>query len=164
MVIQHHFFALNTSAAVTVLSQVSDTCLSCALLKKFPFSPASPSSDDPPKVVGMSFVANIKRMQLTIHPTETSVGCITSYTVSCLVPNKEWYPLWCPCPIGHWSTPPWWSPSSHPCRPCTMFHFTEKHACHTMPGQLNQSWSYQNTNKNAIPEGAVLELEEELLC
>ena len=58
MVIQRHFFALDMSAAI---ARVSDSCHTCASLKKFPTSLTSQSSEDPPEVVGVSFAADISR-------------------------------------------------------------------------------------------------------
>ena len=58
MVIQRHFFALDMSAAI---ARVSDSCHTCASLKKFPTSLTSQSSEDPPEVVGVSFAADIIR-------------------------------------------------------------------------------------------------------
>ena len=84
MVIQRHFFALDMSAAIT---RVSDSCHTCASLKKFPTSLISQSSEDPPEVVGMSFAADIFRRccQFILVLRE----CTTSYTTSCLVPDEK---------------------------------------------------------------------------
>ena len=84
MVIQRHFFALDMSAAIT---RVSDSCHTCASLKKFPTSLTSQSSEDPPEVVGVSFAADIIRRcrQFILLLRE----CATSYTTSCLVPDEK---------------------------------------------------------------------------
>ena len=84
MVIQHHFFALNMSAAI---AQVSDSCHTCASLKKFSTSLTNQSSEDPPEVVGVSFAADIvKRCRQFILLLRE---CTTSYTSSCLVPDEK---------------------------------------------------------------------------
>ena len=84
MVIQRHFFALDMSAAIT---RVSDSCHTCASLKKFPTSLISQSSEDPPEVVGVSFAADIIRRccQFILILRE----CTISYTTSCLVPDEK---------------------------------------------------------------------------
>ena len=58
MVIKRHFFAMDMSAAIT---RVSDSCHTCASLKKFPTYLTSQSSEDPPEVVGVTFAADIIR-------------------------------------------------------------------------------------------------------
>ena len=58
MVVQRHFFPLDMSTAIT---RVSNSCHTCASLKKFPGALASQSSDDPPEVVGLSFAADVIR-------------------------------------------------------------------------------------------------------
>lgn len=79
IVMQRHFFALDMSAAIT---RVSDSCYTCASLKKFPTSLASQSSEDPPEAVGVSFAAGIiRRSRQFILPLREFT---TSYTASCL--------------------------------------------------------------------------------
>ncbi|KAK2547365.1 hypothetical protein P5673_032733 [Acropora cervicornis] len=84
MVMQHHFFALDMSAAIT---RVSDSCHTCASLKKFPTSLARHSSEDPPEVIGVSFAADIirrsRRFILLLRE------CTTSYTASCLASDEK---------------------------------------------------------------------------
>lgn len=83
-VIQRHFFALDMSATVT---RVSDSCHTCASLKKFSTSLISQSLEDPPEVVGVSFTADIIRRN---HQSILLLReCTTSYTTSCLVPDKR---------------------------------------------------------------------------
>ena len=81
MVIQHH---LDMSAAI---ARVSDSCHTCASLKKFPTSLTNQSSEDPLKVVGLSFAADIIRRcrQFILLLREGT----TSYTTSCLVPDEK---------------------------------------------------------------------------
>ena len=83
MVIQRHFFALDMSAAIT---RVSDSCHTCASLKKFPTSLISQSSEDPPEVVGVSFATDIIRrcrqfilLLREIVPPLTPPACLQEY-------------------------------------------------------------------------------------
>ena len=69
------------------IARVSDSCHTCASLKKFPTSLTTQSSEDPPKVVSVSFEADIIRRcrQFILLLRE----CTTSYTTSCLVPDEK---------------------------------------------------------------------------
>ena len=58
MVTQRHFFSLDMNAAI---DRVSGSCHTCASLKKFPTSLTNQSSEDPPKVVDVSFATDIIR-------------------------------------------------------------------------------------------------------
>ena len=84
MVVQRHFFALDMNNAIT---RVSTSCHTCTSSQKFPSSFVSQSSDDPPEVGGISFIADvIKRChQLILLLRE----CSTTYTRSCLILDEK---------------------------------------------------------------------------
>ena len=150
---QNHFFSLDMSAAIT---RVSESCHTCASLKKFLTSLASQSSNDPPEVVGVSFAPVIITCsrQFILLLKE----CTTSYTVSCLVPQEESSTL---CDalarlvVG-----------LHPLdgtqaaiRIDSALGFFSLKTTHA----LQQVVHIKNSNKNPVPERVVLELKEELL-
>ena len=159
MVIQRHFFALDMSAAVT---RVSDSCHTCASLKKFPTSLTSQSSEDPPEVVGVSFAADIIRRnrQFILLLRE----CTTSYTASCLVPDEKsdtlrdalarlvvgLHPLDGPQAVIRVDPAP------------GFVSLKNTNALQHL-GLSIEVGRVKNTNKNPVAERAVLELEEELL-
>ena len=157
MVMQRHFFALDMSAALT---RVSDSCHTCASLKKFPTSLASQSSEDPPEVVGVSFAADIIRRsrQFILLLRECT------YTASCLVPDKRsstlrdalarlvvgLHPLNGPQAVIQVDPAP---------------GFVSLKTTHALQhlGISVEVGRIKNSNKNPVAEQAVLELEEELL-
>ena len=159
MVIQHCFFALDMIAAIT---RVSDSCHTCASLKKFPTSLASQSSEDPPAAVGVSFAAGIiKRSRQFILLLRE---CTTSYTASCLVLDEKsgtlrdalaqlvvgLHPLNGPPAVIHVDPAP---------------GFVSVKTTNALQhlGISVEVGRIKNTNKNPVAERAVLELEEELL-
>ena len=147
MVMQHHFFALDMSAAIT---RVSDSCHTCASLEKLPTSLASQSSEDPPEVVGASFAADIIRRnrQVILLLRE----CTTSYTASCPVPDEKSSTL-CDAlarlvvalhPLDGPQAVIWVDP-----RPCTGICVTENHICFTASWHLSRSWSHQKLQQKS---------------
>ena len=159
MVMQCHFFALDMSAAIT---RVSDSCHTCASLKKFPTSLASQSSKGPPEVVGVSFAADIIRHshQFILLLRE----CTTSYTASCLVPHERSSTLRDALarlvvglhPLDGPQAVIWVDPA---------LGFVSLKATHALQhlGISVEVGRIKNSNKNPVAERAVLELEEELL-
>ena len=160
MVIQRHFFALDMSAVIT---RVSDSCHTCASLKKFPTSLISQSSEDPPEVVGMPFAADIIRhcCQFILILRE----CTTSYTTSCPVPDKKsdtlhdalirlvvgLHPLGGPQAVIRVD-------------PAPGFISLKNSKALQHLGISVKVGDVRNTNKNPVAERAMLKLEEELLC
>ena len=84
MVLQRQFFALDMNDAI---SRVTSACHTCTSLRSFPSSLVHQSSEDPPEVVGISFAADVikRHRQLILVLRE----CATSFTASCLVPDKK---------------------------------------------------------------------------
>ena len=159
MVIQRHFFALDMSAAI---ARVSDSCHTCASLKKFPTSLTSQSSEDPPEVVGVSFAADIIRRcrQFILLLRE----CTTSYTASCLVPDEKSDTLrdaLAQLVVGlHPLDGP---PAVIRVDPAPGFVSLKNFNALQHLGISVEVGRIKNTNKNPVAERAVLELEEELL-
>ncbi|CAC5394966.1 unnamed protein product [Mytilus coruscus] len=56
LVLKRHFYALDMPKAA---EQASDSCHTCASLKRFPKSLVEQSSEDPPDLVGISYVADV---------------------------------------------------------------------------------------------------------
>jgi len=84
LVLKRHFYALDLSKSV---DNASDSCHTCAALKKFPDTLTKQSSEDPPVAVGMSFAADVlkRSRQLILVVRET----VTSFTVACLVDDEK---------------------------------------------------------------------------
>ena len=159
LVVQRHFFALDMSAAIT---RVSDTCHTCASLKKFPTSLASQSSEDPPEVVGVSFAADVIRRsrQFILLLRE----CTTSYTASCLVPDEKSSTLGdalARLVVGlHPLDGP---PAVIRVDPAPGFVALKTSNALQQIGISIEVGRIKNQNKNPVAERAVLELEEEML-
>ena len=159
MVIQRHVFALVISAAI---ARVSDSCHTCASLKKFPTSLTSQSSEDPPEVVSVSFAADIIRRcrQFILLFRE----CTTSYTTSCLEPDEK-----CDIPSDALAR---LVVGLHPLDgpqavirvdPAPEFVSLKNTNALQHLGISIEVDRVKNTNKNPVAKRAVLELEEELL-
>ena len=144
MVMQRHFFALDMSAAIT---RGSDSCDTCASLKKFPSSLASQSSEAPPEVVVLSFAADISRRscQFILLLRE----CTTSYTASCLVPDQKSSTLRDALARLVVGLHPLDGPRDHWGRPCTGICLTENHTCFTASWHLSRSWSHQKLQQKS---------------
>ncbi|CAG2253296.1 unnamed protein product [Mytilus edulis] len=67
--------------------QASDSCHTCASLKRFPKSLVEQSSEDPPDLVGISYVADVlkRNRQLILVVRET----VTSYTSTCFIKDEK---------------------------------------------------------------------------
>ncbi|CAC5370953.1 unnamed protein product [Mytilus coruscus] len=67
--------------------QASDSCHTCASLKRFPKSLVEQSSEDPPDLVGISYVADVlkRNRQLIMVVRET----VTSYTSTCFIKDEK---------------------------------------------------------------------------
>ena len=153
MVVQCHFFALDMSASIT---RESDSCHTCASLKKFPTFLASQSSEDPPEVVRVSFAADIIRRsrQFILLLRE----CTTSYTASC--PSTLCDAL-ARLVVGlhHLDGPQAVIPVGPP---PGFVSLKTTHALQHL-GISIEVGRIKNSGKNPVAERAVLELEEELL-
>ena len=162
MVLQCQFFALDMNDAI---SRVTSTYHTCASLLSFPPSLVSQTFDDPPEVVGVSFATDvIKRHRQSILVLRE---CTTSFTASCLIPDKRhdtlrdtltWliiglHPLDGPSAIVRMDpTPGFASMSSND---------SLKHLNVTIEvGRVKN----KNKNKNPVAAKAVRELVEELIC
>ena len=160
MVIQHHFFALDMSAAIT---RVSDSCHTCASLKKFPTSLTSQSSEDPPKIVGMSFAADIIR-----HCCKFILlwrECTPSYTTSCLVPDQKCDTLRDALARLVVGLHPLDGPQAViRVDPAPGFVSLKNTNALQHLGISIEVGRVKITNKNPVAERTVQELEEELLC
>ena len=156
---QLHFFTLDMSAGI---ARVSDSCLTCASLKKFPTSLISQSSGDPPEVVRVSFAADIIRRcrQFILILRE----CTTSYTTSCLAPDEKSDTLRDALVRLVVGLHPLDGPQAVICvdRPPVFISLKNSNALQHL-GISVEVGCVKNTNKNPVAERAVLELEEEVL-
>ncbi|CAG2254384.1 unnamed protein product [Mytilus edulis] len=84
LVLKRHFYALDMPKAA---EQASDSCHTCASLKRFPKSLVEQSSEDPPDLVGISYVADVlkRNRQLILVVRET----VTSYTSTCFIKDEK---------------------------------------------------------------------------
>ncbi|CAC5376647.1 unnamed protein product [Mytilus coruscus] len=84
LVLKRHFYAIEMQKAV---EQASDSCHTCASLKRFPKNVLEQSSEDPPDLVGISFVADVlkRNRQLILVVRET----VTSYTSTCFIQDEK---------------------------------------------------------------------------
>ena len=84
MVTQRYLFALDMDKAV---DHVTTSCHHCASLSTVPTTVVKQSTNPPPETVGISFAADvIKRAKEFILVLRE---CVTSYTVSTLLPNER---------------------------------------------------------------------------
>ena len=84
MVTQRYLFALDLDKAV---DRITTTCHHCASLSTVPTTVVKQSTNPPPQTVGISSAADvIKRAKQFIFVLRE---CVTSYTVSTLLPNER---------------------------------------------------------------------------
>ena len=84
MIMKRSFYALDMQAAV---ARVSDSCHMCVSLKKLPQQAIQHTTDEPPKVVGVSFAADVlKRCKQNIFVLRDTA---TSYTVTSIIPDEK---------------------------------------------------------------------------
>lgn len=158
-VVKRHFFALDLSQAI---DRVTDSCHTCASLRRFPQIVTSQSTEDPPEVVGMSFAADVikRNKQCIMVLRETT----TSYTAACFIDNEK----------------------SDTVREAIVCLIAELHPIHGPPAvvrvdpapcfmALREDKTLQqfniildvgrvkNVNKNPVAEKCILELEDEIL-
>ncbi|CAB4018232.1 Hypothetical predicted protein, partial [Paramuricea clavata] len=82
-VMRRNFFTLDMPAAI---ARVSDTCHTCASLKKLPPQVVQHSTEEPPKVVGVSFAADVlKRCKQTIIVVRETT---TSFTATSIIHDR----------------------------------------------------------------------------
>ena len=84
MVMKRHFYALDM---INIIESATDSCHVCSLLKKFPETLVTQSSEDPPDVIGMSFAADVLKQnrQLILVLRES----VSSYTAASLIDNEK---------------------------------------------------------------------------
>ena len=81
---RHNFFALDMQAAN---ARVSDTCHTCASLKKRPPQVVQHNTEEPPKVVGVSFATDVlKRCKQTIIVVRETT---TSFTATSIIHDEK---------------------------------------------------------------------------
>jgi hypothetical protein len=159
LVMRRNFFALDMPAAI---ARVSDTCHTCASLKKLPPQVVQHSTEEPPKVVGVSFAADVlKRCKQTIIVVRQTT---TSFTATSIIHDEkantlrdalaklcsELHPLEGPPAIIRVDTAP---------------GFVALRTDPTLKrlGLSLEIGRVKNTNKNPVAEKAIAELEEEIL-
>lgn len=84
LVLKRHFYALDLVKSV---SDMTDSCHTCAALKRFPDTLIKQSSEDPPEAVGLSFAADVlkRSRQLILVVRET----VTSTTMACFIEDEK---------------------------------------------------------------------------
>ena len=84
LVLKRHFYALDMSKAI---DHASDSCHTCATLKRFPKTLVKQSTEDPPDLVGISYAADVlkreKRLILVVRET------VSSYTTACFIDDEK---------------------------------------------------------------------------
>ena len=84
MMMKRTFYALDMQAAV---ARVTDSCHMCVSLKKLPPQAVQHTTDEPPKVIGVSFAADIlKRCSQNIIVLRDTT---TSYTVTSIIQDEK---------------------------------------------------------------------------
>ncbi|VDI36804.1 Hypothetical predicted protein [Mytilus galloprovincialis] len=145
LVLKRHFYALDMPKAA---EQASDSCHTCASLKRFPKSLVEQSSEDPPDLVGISYVADVlkRNRQLILVVRET----VTSYTSTCFIKDEKLAFKRSKCVVVRVDPAPGFRPL------CDDSYLK----------QLNISIEIgrvKNRNKNPVADKAIAELEDELL-
>ncbi|CAC5371066.1 unnamed protein product [Mytilus coruscus] len=142
--------------------QDSDSCHTCASLKRFHKSLVEQSSEDPPDLVGISYVADVlkRNRQLILVVRET----VTSYTSTCFIKDeklgslRDWLihlliplkPLNGPSVVVRVDPAPGF-------RPLCDDSYLKKLNISIEIGRV------KNQNKNPVADKAIAELEDELL-
>ena len=116
-VILRYFYALDLDKAV---DQCSQTCHTCASLKKIPSCLTQQSTSNPPAAVGISFAANVlkRNRQLILAVRKT----VSSFTTACIIEDEHHdIPLCCPYPLVSQALSNLWPMCSSQGRSCTWF-------------------------------------------
>ncbi|XP_053378682.1 uncharacterized protein LOC128548235 [Mercenaria mercenaria] len=158
-VMRRHFYALDLSQAV---EKATDTCHTCASLRRFPPGLLKQSTEDPPEAVGLSFAADVMKRskQLVLVLRETS----TSYTVASFIDNEKSDTvrdtLICLCTELH---PIHGPPAVIRVDPAPCFiALREDNLFHRLNIILDIG-RVKNVNKNPVAEKGILELEDEII-
>jgi hypothetical protein len=158
-VTRRHLYALDMDRAI---DRISSTCHVCASLKGTTRQRIEQSTCDPPDGVGISFAADIMKRarQLVLVVRE----CVTSYTVTCLIPSErhedlrdalvslcvELRPLDGPAAVIRTDPAPGF-------RALVEDEILHKQHIHIEVGRV------KNVNKNPVADKAIQELEHEIL-
>ncbi|CAG2187683.1 unnamed protein product [Mytilus edulis] len=84
LVLKRHFYALDMPKAA---EQASDSCHTCASLKRFPKSLVEQFSEDPSDLVGISYVADV--LKHNRQPILVVGETVTSYTSTCFIKDEK---------------------------------------------------------------------------
>ena len=159
LAVRRHFFALDLTKAVEL---VTESCHTCASIKKLPKTLVKQSSEDPPESVGMTFAADVMKRsrQCLLVVRETT----TSFTKTKIIDNEQKVTI----------------------RDALLCLVNEMHPLHgpqavirvdpapAFIGLRDDDYLKQcnivldigrvkNSNKNPVAEKAILELEDELI-
>ena len=159
LVMRRNFFALDMPAAI---ARVSDTCHTCASLKKLPLQVVQHSTKEPPKVVGVSFAADVlKRCKQTIIVVRETT---TSFTATSIIHDEKANTLRDAlaklCSELHTLEGP---PAIIRVDPAPGFVALRTDPTLKRLGLSLEIGRVKNTNKNRVAEKAIAELEEEIL-
>ena len=159
LVMRRNFFALDMPAAI---ARVSDTCHTCASLKKLPPQVVQHSTEEPPKVVGVSFAADVlKRCKQTIIVVRETT---TSFTATSIIHDEKANTLRDAlaklCSELHPLEGP---PAIIRVDPTPGFVALRTDPTLKRLGLSLEIGRVKNTNKNPVAEKAIVELEEEIL-
>jgi hypothetical protein len=158
-VMRHNFFALDMQAAN---ARVRDTRHTCASLKKLPPQVVQHSTEEPPKVVGVSFATDVlKRCKQTIIVVRETT---TSFTATSIIHDEkantrrdalaklysELHPLEGP-------------PAIIRVNPAPGFVALRNDPTLKSLGLSLKIGRVKNTNKNPVAEKTIAELEEKIL-
>ena len=84
LVLKRHFYAVDMSKAI---DQASDSCHTCATLKRFPKTLVKQSTEDPPGLVGISHAADVlKREKRLISVVRETVS---SCNTACFIDDEK---------------------------------------------------------------------------
>ena len=158
-VVLRYFYALDLDKA---LDQCSQTCHTCASLKKIPSCLTQQSTSDPPATVGISFAADVlkRNKQLILAVRET----VSSFTTSCIIEDErrdtlraalirlclELRPISGPCAVVRVDPAPGFAALAN----------DEELRRHKITIEVGR---VKNANKNAVAEKCMAELGDELL-
>ena len=154
-----YFYALDLDQA---LDQCSQTCHTCASLKKIPSYLTQQSTSDPPAAVGTSFAADVlkRNKQLILAFRET----VSSFTTSCIIEDErrdtlraalirlclELHPISGPCAVVRVDPAPGFAALAN----------DEELRRHKITIEVGR---VKNANKNPVAEKCIAELGDELL-
>ena len=160
MMMKRTFYALDMQAAV---ARVTDSCNMCVSLKKLPPQDVQHTTDEPPKVIGVSFAADILKpcRQNIIVLRDTT----TSYTVTSIIQDEKGTTLRDAlgrlCSELHSSEG---LPAIVRVDPAPGFIALRDDPTLKRLGISIEIGRIKNINKNPVAEKAIAELEDEILC